>query len=74
MTKDELLELLYNAKNSPLGTVVETDDAEFLRQKLYAVRREYGDEFKHLSFVISPMNKSDLWILNKEQKSDEGNI
>ena len=72
MGKDELLEFLYNAKNSATGTVIETDDAEFLRQKLYALRREYGDEFEHLSFVISPMNGADLWILNKESANAEG--
>ena len=65
--KDRLLELLYSAKHSDLGIVVETSSAELLRQKLYALRREYEDEFQHLSFVISPMNGSDLWILNKEQ-------
>ena len=65
--KERLLELLYSAKHSPFGIVVETDNAERLRQKLYAVRREYEDEFQHLSFVISPVNGSDLWVLNKEQ-------
>lgn len=65
--KDRLLELLYSAKNSEFGIVVETTDAEHLRQKLYAVRREYQEEFHHLSFVISPMTGADLWILNKEQ-------
>lgn len=65
--KDRLLELLYSAQHSALGIVVETDNAEHLRQKLYTVRREYEEEFKQLSFVISPMNGADLWILNKEQ-------
>lgn len=69
--KDRLLELLYSAKNSQFGIVVETSDAENLRQKLYAVRREYPDEFPNLSFVISPMTGSDLWILNKEQPNAE---
>lgn len=70
--KEDLLELLYNARNSPFGIVVETPDALFLRQKLYAVRREYPEEFPHLSFVISPMNGADLWILNKESADAEG--
>lgn len=65
--KSRLLELLYNAKNSDYGIVVETESADFLRQKLYALRREYGEEFEQLSFVISPLNGADLWILNKEQ-------
>lgn len=69
--KTELLELLYAAVNAPLGTVVETSDPEALRQKLYALRRQHEDDFKNLSFVISPMNGSDLWILNKEQADGE---
>jgi hypothetical protein len=64
VTNIELQELLYAALHSPLGTVVESDDPEFLRQKLYAVRRENTD-FLPLSFVISPMNPRDLWIINK---------
>lgn len=57
-------ELLYDALRTPLGLVVETDSAERLRQKLYAIRKANPD-FTPLSFVISPMNGSDLWILNK---------
>lgn len=64
--KSQMLEVLYSAVNSRYGVVVETEDAEHLRQKLYALRREYEADFKHLSFVISPINGSDLWIVNKE--------
>lgn len=69
--KSELLGLLYSARNESLGIVVETDNAEALRQKLYSLRREHIEEFEPLSFVISPMNGSDLWILNKEQPDGE---
>lgn len=64
-----LTTLLYEAVNSPLGTVVETPDPEFLRQKLYAVRKQSPD-FANLSFVISPLNGKDLWIINKGNSSD----
>lgn len=64
MTELELAELLYDALRTPLGTVIQTEDAERLRQKLYAVRRENQD-FAPLSFVISPINGLDLWIVNK---------
>ena len=67
----ELVELLYNALRSPFGTVVETDDPERLRQRLYAIRRE-NEDFTPLSFVISPMNGRDLWILNKGSADAEG--
>lgn len=63
--KFPLLELLYSALHSELGVTVITDDAEFLRQKLYALRREDPD-FRNLSFLISPMNGRDLWIVNKK--------
>ena len=64
MTTLELQELLYAALHSPFGTHIETDDPEFLRQKFYILRRE-NTNFLPLSFVISPMNPRDLWIINK---------
>lgn len=67
----DLAEFLYNALRSPYGTVIQTSDAERLRQKLYAVRREDPD-FHPLSFVISPMNGLDLWIINKGTTDEEG--
>lgn len=59
-----LTELLYDALRSPFGLIVQTESAERLRQRLYALRKESAD-LSPLSFVISPMNGSDLWILNK---------
>jgi hypothetical protein len=59
-----LASLLYEALDSEIGIVVETPDAERLRQRLYAERKRVP-EFSQLSFVISPMNGRDLWILNK---------
>lgn len=66
----EYTELLYNALHAKFGIVVETDDAERLRQRLYAIRKE-SEDFAPLSFIISPFNGVDLWILNKG-KTDEG--
>ena len=56
-----LLNLLYEALNSDLGIVVETPDPEFLRQKLYPLRKAQA-QFTPLAFVIVA---PDLWILNK---------
>jgi hypothetical protein len=67
----ELAELLYDALRTPLGTVIQTEYPERLRQKLYAVRRENQD-FAPLSFVISPINGLDLWIVNKGNADAEG--
>lgn len=64
MTNLQLTELLYDALRTPLGTVIQTEDPERLRQKLYAIRRD-SEDFKPLSFVISPLNPGDLWIVNK---------
>lgn len=65
----DLAELLYSAYASDFGIVVETNDAEFLRQKLYPIRKENPD-LSVLSFIISPFNNSDLWIV-KNRTPDE---
>lgn len=64
------MELLYDALRTPFGLVVETDNAEHLRQKLYVIRRE-NEDFHPLSFIISPFNGSDLWIVNKGKSNEE---
>lgn len=73
MTLD-LLEKLYDALRAPLGIVVETNDPERLRAKLYALRRERQDsdpQLRCLSFVISPTNPgSELWIIKTKQPDE----
>jgi hypothetical protein len=64
MTDLAFLELLYGALHSPFGTCVATNDAEFLRQKLYPIRKA-NPEFEPLSFILSPLGNGDLWILRK---------
>ena len=66
-----LTELLYDALCSPFGLIVQTESAERLRQRLYTLRKESAD-LSPLSFVISPMNGSDLWILNKGNTDVQG--
>jgi hypothetical protein len=65
----EYLEILYDATRARIGLVVETDNAERLRQRLYAARKDSPD-LTNLSFIISPMNGSDLWIINKGTSDD----
>lgn len=67
----EHTEILYNALATEHGIVVETEDAERLRQKLYVIRRECED-FVSLSFIISPFNGVDLWIVKKGTVNGEG--
>lgn len=68
-------EILYDATRSAVGLVIETSDPERLRQQLYKIRKDNPD-LVALSFVISPFNGSDLWILNKagnkETENEEG--
>ncbi len=61
------MELLYEALHSPLGLVVETEDVEKLRQKLYSVRRSVNaPELSVLSFVTSPLlPRTNLWIVRR---------
>jgi len=64
VTDTELLELLYDAVRTPFGSVIETNNAERLRQRLYPLRNK-DESLAVLSFVISPINGKDLWILNR---------
>jgi hypothetical protein len=61
-TKPPLIQYLYDAVSSEYGIVVVTDDPERLRQKLYPLRKQ-DELFECLSFVISPLNNQDLWIV-----------
>jgi hypothetical protein len=63
----ELAELLYRALGSELGVVVETNDPERLRQRLYALRKEIP-EGSQLAFLISPLNPQDLWIIKQPKE------
>ena len=64
----QLSELLYSALGSELGVVVETNDPERLRQKLYPLRKEIPD-CECLAFVISPLNPQDLWIIKQPKET-----
>jgi hypothetical protein len=60
-----LLELLYEAYRAELGIIVQTNDPERLRQKLYAERKKDPD-LACLSFRISPTSpESELLIIKK---------
>ena len=62
------LNLLYEALGTPLGIVVETNDPERLRQKLYALRKQANDPMlEALSFVISPtVPGSQVWLVKRK--------
>lgn len=65
------LTLWYEALGQPLGVVVETNDVENCRQKLYALRREANDrDLDSLGIVISPDKPGQIWIVKKQVKVD----
>lgn len=67
----KLLEMLYAALHSKsgCGVVVETDDVEYTRQKLYSLRKQ-DPQLAVLAFVPSPTNPSELWIVKRQEKPD----
>lgn len=74
MTNSSLLEFLYDALRSPHGVIIETDDVERLRQKLYAERRKADDEsLSVLALVPSPLApQSELWIVKARPDASNG--
>lgn len=70
MNKQELTSLLTQACLSEVGIVIETNDPNRLRQRLYAVRKQ-SPEYAHLSFIIPPAaSGNQLYILAKPENSD----
>ena len=58
------LNLLYEALGAQFGVVIQCDDAEKVRQKLYALRRDHSDrDLDCLKIVQSPTNPQQLWIV-----------
>jgi len=64
------LEFWYSALGATHGVVIETDDAERCKMKLYAARAAAADpDLTKLSIVQSPTNPEHLWIIHKETPS-----
>ena len=64
-----MLEILYQALASDRGVVVQADDCdvEDVRQRLYRERSKAQDEaLQELSFVVSPTDPTQLWILRRK--------
>lgn len=71
---EELIGYLYEALASDHGLRLHTSNPERLRAKLYTLRKQ-DEDFKTLSFVISPTNPgAELWIVKakpNEERSPE---
>lgn len=66
-----LLEFWYSALRSPKGVVIETDDPERLKQRLYKARTEaYDTDLDGVSIVQSPTTPNQLWLVKKRPDTD----
>jgi hypothetical protein len=65
--------LWYDALASEHGVIIETDDPNAVKQRLYAVRAESQDEdLKSISIVTSPTNpERDLWLVKRTADAPE---
>ncbi len=61
------LSIWYEALGSPLGIIIECNDPEKAKQRLYTLRREAADpDLESISIMTSPTNPTkDLWLVKK---------
>lgn len=65
--KAEYSFIWYSALASPFGIIVETDDTEKLKARLYAARSEAMDpDLQNISIKVSPFNPSHLWLVKRK--------
>jgi hypothetical protein len=66
-----MIELLYEALNSPLGVIVESSNVEAVKARLYNLRRQ-DPALACLSLLTSPTNPTgEIWIVKNETRPDE---
>lgn len=66
VTDAELIGYMYDALRSPCGIYLTTPSPEKLRARLYQLRAQELDEnLKHISFVISPIDPRQLWLVKR---------
>jgi len=65
--KAEYTFIWYSALAAPYGIVVETDNPEALKARLYAARAESQDpDLANISIKTSPFNPSQLWLIKRQ--------
>lgn len=63
--------MFYEALGSDVGVVIDTNDPEKVRQKLYSLRREAQDPaLDCISIVASPSNPLQLWLIKKPTEAE----
>lgn len=72
MPSEVSLNLWYEALGSALGVVIQTDNPEKLRAKLYRLREQANDPMlASISIVISPTNpESHVWLVKRKANAD----
>lgn len=70
----ELMVYLEAALKEPIGLELETRALSYLRNRLYALRkqrkRQGDDRFDSLVITVSPVKRNCLWLMKEE--ADEG--
>lgn len=62
-----VLEFWYRALRADFGIVVDVDDFNLARAKLYKARKDSGDkDLDSLSISQSPTSQNQLWIVKNE--------
>lgn len=71
-TEAEYKFIWYSALAARYGIVVETDNVERLKAKLYDARSKTGDPMLNdISIRPSPFNKSQLWLIKRNPDAQE---
>ena len=68
--------VLYEALSSEFGVIIQTDNPELTRQRLYAMRKLLKDpDLDCLSILTSPTNPAqDLWIVKRKVDETQRNL
>ena len=64
--REGLVEIWYQALNSPIGIELQTSDLSLVRNKLYNTRAKLQDEdLASVSICESPFDPTRLWLVKR---------
>lgn len=68
----DYVEFWYEALRAEFGVVIETNNRDLFRQRLYAARRAaQDDDLEGISILWSPLNRVHLWLAKTEKLPDD---
>jgi hypothetical protein len=71
MVTEPILNHWYRALHSPLGIELVCSDAESIRTRLYAARRDAKDpDLEHISICQSPFDPMRLWLVKRRPSNE----